>query len=273
MADQQAPPAGPDLSKGVALGDFSGATLLGHVGDQEVLLVRRVRHLRHRRPLHPLSRTARGGVGSSARRSAALASRLLRPAHRRGDCVRRPSIRFVWSVESATAKIFVREKNASGAKAARQGSRRCARSDRHRRRRRGGICRCRDAAAAEVSRRHRHAEQRRRRRQSTGRICPRTILPAARRKTGCRCGSQDFYSDRALTSLKRPWRADRPPRAQMSCSPDDATCPTIGCCWRPAPSPCGCRSRAPISRMSICLRSLKIAGRSSPAPGRAARAW
>jgi NADPH-dependent 2,4-dienoyl-CoA reductase/sulfur reductase-like enzyme/nitrite reductase/ring-hydroxylating ferredoxin subunit len=40
MADQQAAPAGPDLSKGVALGDFAGATLLGHVGDQEVLLVR-----------------------------------------------------------------------------------------------------------------------------------------------------------------------------------------------------------------------------------------
>src|SRR2546429_7916943 len=40
MADQQAAPAGPDLSKGVALSDFSGATLLGHVGDQEVLLVR-----------------------------------------------------------------------------------------------------------------------------------------------------------------------------------------------------------------------------------------
>jgi NADPH-dependent 2,4-dienoyl-CoA reductase/sulfur reductase-like enzyme/nitrite reductase/ring-hydroxylating ferredoxin subunit len=40
MADQQAAPAGPDLSKGVALSDFSGATLLGHVGDQDVLLVR-----------------------------------------------------------------------------------------------------------------------------------------------------------------------------------------------------------------------------------------
>jgi apoptosis-inducing factor 3 len=40
MADQQAAPAGPDLAKGVALGDFSGATLLGHVGDQDVLLVR-----------------------------------------------------------------------------------------------------------------------------------------------------------------------------------------------------------------------------------------
>src|SRR6478672_8157177 len=40
MADQQAPPAGPDLSQGVALSELSGATLLGHVGDDEVLLVR-----------------------------------------------------------------------------------------------------------------------------------------------------------------------------------------------------------------------------------------
>jgi NADPH-dependent 2,4-dienoyl-CoA reductase/sulfur reductase-like enzyme/nitrite reductase/ring-hydroxylating ferredoxin subunit len=40
MADQQAPPAGPDLSSGVALSDFTGTTLLGHVGDDEVLLVR-----------------------------------------------------------------------------------------------------------------------------------------------------------------------------------------------------------------------------------------
>jgi NADPH-dependent 2,4-dienoyl-CoA reductase/sulfur reductase-like enzyme/nitrite reductase/ring-hydroxylating ferredoxin subunit len=40
MADQQASPAGPDLSQGVALSEFSGAMLLGHVGDEEVLLVR-----------------------------------------------------------------------------------------------------------------------------------------------------------------------------------------------------------------------------------------
>ena len=38
MADQQ--PAGPDLSMGVTLADFSGAMLLGHVGDDQVLLVR-----------------------------------------------------------------------------------------------------------------------------------------------------------------------------------------------------------------------------------------
>ena len=40
MADQQAPPAGPDLSNGVPLSEFVGETLLGHVGDDEVLLVR-----------------------------------------------------------------------------------------------------------------------------------------------------------------------------------------------------------------------------------------
>jgi NADPH-dependent 2,4-dienoyl-CoA reductase/sulfur reductase-like enzyme/nitrite reductase/ring-hydroxylating ferredoxin subunit len=40
MADQQSAPAGPDLSKGVSLSQFSGATLLGHVGDQNVVLVR-----------------------------------------------------------------------------------------------------------------------------------------------------------------------------------------------------------------------------------------
>ena len=40
MADQQAPPAGPDLTKGVSADDFTGEALLGHVGDQDVLLVR-----------------------------------------------------------------------------------------------------------------------------------------------------------------------------------------------------------------------------------------
>jgi NADPH-dependent 2,4-dienoyl-CoA reductase/sulfur reductase-like enzyme/nitrite reductase/ring-hydroxylating ferredoxin subunit len=40
MADEQAPPAGPDLTQGIALSDFAGETLLGHVDDQDVLLVR-----------------------------------------------------------------------------------------------------------------------------------------------------------------------------------------------------------------------------------------
>src|SRR5260370_22987786 len=40
MSEEQAPPAGPDLAQGVALNEFGGETLLGHVGDQDVLLVR-----------------------------------------------------------------------------------------------------------------------------------------------------------------------------------------------------------------------------------------
>jgi NADPH-dependent 2,4-dienoyl-CoA reductase/sulfur reductase-like enzyme/nitrite reductase/ring-hydroxylating ferredoxin subunit len=40
MAEQQAEPSGPDLAQGVALSEFTGETLLGHVGDQDVLLVR-----------------------------------------------------------------------------------------------------------------------------------------------------------------------------------------------------------------------------------------
>lgn len=39
MADQQAP-SGPDLTQGVALSDFSGTMLLGHVGEEDVLLLR-----------------------------------------------------------------------------------------------------------------------------------------------------------------------------------------------------------------------------------------
>ena len=40
MAEAQTSPAGPDLAQGVALSEFAGETLLGHVGDQAVLLVR-----------------------------------------------------------------------------------------------------------------------------------------------------------------------------------------------------------------------------------------
>src|SRR5882757_8796232 len=40
MAEQQASPSGPDLAQGVNSSEFTGETLLGHVGDQDVLLVR-----------------------------------------------------------------------------------------------------------------------------------------------------------------------------------------------------------------------------------------
>jgi NADPH-dependent 2,4-dienoyl-CoA reductase/sulfur reductase-like enzyme/nitrite reductase/ring-hydroxylating ferredoxin subunit len=40
MADDQNQPAGPDLAAGVGIADFKNGMLLGHVGDQDVLLVR-----------------------------------------------------------------------------------------------------------------------------------------------------------------------------------------------------------------------------------------
>src|SRR6202035_2359403 len=40
MADEQARPAGPDLTLGIELSEFTGETLLGHVGGEDVLLVR-----------------------------------------------------------------------------------------------------------------------------------------------------------------------------------------------------------------------------------------
>src|ERR1700722_10151008 len=40
MADETTAPSGPDLTLGITLTDFTGETLLGHVGDDDVLLVR-----------------------------------------------------------------------------------------------------------------------------------------------------------------------------------------------------------------------------------------
>src|SRR5689334_16100595 len=39
MAQDQAPPSGPDLTQGVTLADFKDGKLVGHVGSEEVLLV------------------------------------------------------------------------------------------------------------------------------------------------------------------------------------------------------------------------------------------
>jgi NADPH-dependent 2,4-dienoyl-CoA reductase/sulfur reductase-like enzyme/nitrite reductase/ring-hydroxylating ferredoxin subunit len=111
MADQQAPPAGPDLSQGVALSDFSGATLLGHVGDQDVLLVRSGGEIfavdAHCTHYHgPL---AEGLVEGETVRC---------PWHhacfdlRTGEATHAPAFNSlsVWKVEREGERIFVREK-------------------------------------------------------------------------------------------------------------------------------------------------------------------
>src|SRR6478735_3142904 len=111
MADQQAPPAGPDLSQGVALSELSGATLLGHVGDDEVLLVRSGSEIfaigaqcsHYHGPL------AEGLVTAKDIRC---------PWHhacfdwRTGEATRAPALSpiAVWRVEQKDDRIFVREK-------------------------------------------------------------------------------------------------------------------------------------------------------------------
>jgi NADPH-dependent 2,4-dienoyl-CoA reductase/sulfur reductase-like enzyme/nitrite reductase/ring-hydroxylating ferredoxin subunit len=111
MADQQAPPAGPDLAKGIAFSEFSGPTLLGHVDDEDVLLVRSGAEIfaidAHCSHYHgPL---AEGLVTGEAIRC---------PWHhacfdlRTGEATRAPALApiAVWKVEHQGDRIFVREK-------------------------------------------------------------------------------------------------------------------------------------------------------------------
>jgi NADPH-dependent 2,4-dienoyl-CoA reductase/sulfur reductase-like enzyme/nitrite reductase/ring-hydroxylating ferredoxin subunit len=113
MADQQAPPAGPDLSQGVALAEFSGATLLGHVGDEDVLLVRSGSEIfavdAHCSHYHgPLAEGVVDGEGIRC------------PWHhacfdlRTGEASRAPALNpiAVWEVEREGERIFVRHKRA-----------------------------------------------------------------------------------------------------------------------------------------------------------------
>jgi NADPH-dependent 2,4-dienoyl-CoA reductase/sulfur reductase-like enzyme/nitrite reductase/ring-hydroxylating ferredoxin subunit len=113
MADQQSPPAGPDLSKGVTLSEFSGATLLGHVGDEEVLLVRAGAEIfaidAHCSHYHgPLAEGL--VVGESVRCPWHHACFDLRS----GEATRAPALNpiAVWSVEREGERIFVRQKRA-----------------------------------------------------------------------------------------------------------------------------------------------------------------
>lgn len=111
MADEQAPPAGPDLTQGVASNRFDGATLLGHVGDQEVLLVRSGAEIfaidAHCSHYHgPLAEGL--VVGDSVRCPWHHACFDLRT----GEATRAPALNAlaVWQVEHEGDRIFVRQK-------------------------------------------------------------------------------------------------------------------------------------------------------------------
>ena len=109
MADQE--PTGPDLTTGVALADFRDGKLVGHVGDQDILVVRRGTEFfaidAHCSHYHgPL---ADGLVVDDTVRC---------PWHhacfdlRTGEALRAPALSALscWTVEQRDGRVFVREK-------------------------------------------------------------------------------------------------------------------------------------------------------------------
>ncbi len=111
MADEQGSPAGPDLAQGVSPEDFKNDMLLGHVGDEEVLLARAGAEIfaidAHCSHYHgPL---ADGLVAGTSVRC---------PWHhacfdlRTGEATRAPALSplSVWQVEQESGRIFVRRK-------------------------------------------------------------------------------------------------------------------------------------------------------------------
>jgi NADPH-dependent 2,4-dienoyl-CoA reductase/sulfur reductase-like enzyme/nitrite reductase/ring-hydroxylating ferredoxin subunit len=111
MADDKTPPAGPDLTLGVARSEFTGETLLGHVGDVDVLLVRSGSEIfaidAHCSHYHgPLAEGL--VVGESIRCPWHHACFDLRT----GEAVRAPALDSlaVWQVEHEGNRILVRQK-------------------------------------------------------------------------------------------------------------------------------------------------------------------
>jgi NADPH-dependent 2,4-dienoyl-CoA reductase/sulfur reductase-like enzyme/nitrite reductase/ring-hydroxylating ferredoxin subunit len=111
MSEEQAPPAGPDLAQGVALNEFGGETLLGHAGDQDVLLIRSGPEIfaidAHCSHYHgPLAEGL--VVGDSIRCPWHHACFDLRS----GEATRAPALSAlaVWQVEHEGDRIFVRQR-------------------------------------------------------------------------------------------------------------------------------------------------------------------
>src|SRR4051795_3777785 len=111
MADQQAGPSGPDLAQGVSSSEFTGEMLLGHVGDQDVLLVRAAGEIfaidAHCSHYHgPLADGLMVGISIRC------------PWHhacfdlRSGEATRAPALNplSVWQVEHEGDRIVVRQK-------------------------------------------------------------------------------------------------------------------------------------------------------------------
>jgi NADPH-dependent 2,4-dienoyl-CoA reductase/sulfur reductase-like enzyme/nitrite reductase/ring-hydroxylating ferredoxin subunit len=111
MAEEKARAGGPDLAQGVALSDLSGETLLGHVGEEDVLLVRSGPEVfaieAHCSHYHgPLAEGL--VVGDSIRCPWHHACFDLRT----GEAMRAPALTplAVWQVEHDGDRVFVRRK-------------------------------------------------------------------------------------------------------------------------------------------------------------------
>jgi NADPH-dependent 2,4-dienoyl-CoA reductase/sulfur reductase-like enzyme/nitrite reductase/ring-hydroxylating ferredoxin subunit len=111
MGDEQSQPAGQDLALGVQPGDFTNDMLLGHVGEQDVLLVRTESEIfaidAHCSHYHgPLAEGL--VVGESIRCPWHHACFDLRT----GEAMRAPALSSlsVWRVEQEGGRIFVRQK-------------------------------------------------------------------------------------------------------------------------------------------------------------------
>jgi NADH dehydrogenase FAD-containing subunit/nitrite reductase/ring-hydroxylating ferredoxin subunit len=119
MAQEQAPPSGPDLTKGVAFADLVDGKLVGHVGGDEVLLVHSGTELfaigAHCSHYHgPLAEGL--VVGDSVRCPWHHACFSLRS----GEAVRAPALSPVdcWKAEQRDDRIFVSEKRKTAKPAA-----------------------------------------------------------------------------------------------------------------------------------------------------------
>ena len=164
MAQDETKPIGPDLSQGISLDQLAdGKMLVGHVGGEDVLLVRRGQDIfavgAHCAHYHgPLVDGL--VVGDTVRCPWHHACFDLRT----GEALAAPALSPIacWPVEQRDGKIWVSEKREpTAAKATRQNCRQCARKDRHRWRRGRWVRRSRNASAGTLPGQHCHAEQRR----------------------------------------------------------------------------------------------------------------
>ena len=273
MADQQAPPAGPDLSQGVARVRIVTARRCSAMSamKKSCWCVRAPRFSRST-PIAAIIMARSPKAWSTARASAVPGTTPASICAPGKPPARRRSIRSRSGTSNRTATASSFGKSASSR----------SRGSRASSMRRGkivivgggaaGLCRRRDAAAAGLSRQHRDAEQRGG--GAGGSAQPVEGLSRRQRAGRLAAAAAGRFLRGAAIDLRLDdrGRIDRPQSARTSFSPMAKPFPTTGCCWRPARSRCACRYRARTSLMSTCCARWPIAARSSRRPtARAAR--